>query len=232
MARLFSHVLFLATVPVSIVENAVVAALVGAAIGAGLSLVTALAGAQWKQQRRRLPFAVMGGCIGGIFGGVGIILSRLDGWGGLQASLSSDMFSFPVSSGFSTGGLISTLLVVGLTYVVGPDMYSRIFCAKDDRTARISTFTTAGLLIPIALAITVIGMGAAVLFPEISSEQALPTVIKEIFSPFLGGIVLAAGVTRWPDTQADKVDTVRVRFTVRVERLVPSGDTRATGEVR
>jgi SSS family solute:Na+ symporter len=71
-------------------------------------------------------------------------------------------------------------------------MYSRIFCARDDRTARIATFTTAGLLIPIAFAITVIGMGAAVLFPEISPEQALPTVIKEIFSPFLGGIVLAA----------------------------------------
>jgi SSS family solute:Na+ symporter len=102
------------------------------------------------------------------------------------------MFSFPVSSGFSGANLASTLLVVGLTYVVGPDMYSRIFCAKDDKTARLSTLTTAGLLIPIALAITVIGMGAAVLFPEISSEQALPTVIKEIFSPFLGGIVLAA----------------------------------------
>jgi SSS family solute:Na+ symporter len=35
-------------------------------------------------------------------------------------------------------------------------------------------------------------MGAAVLFPEIASEQALPMVIKEVIPPFLGGIVLAA----------------------------------------
>jgi SSS family solute:Na+ symporter len=129
---------------------------------------------------------------GGIFGGLGVLLSKVGGWEGLQSSLSPDMFSFPVNSDFSSASLASTLLVVGLTYVVGPDMYSRIFCARDDKTARIATFTTAGLLIPIALAITVIGMGAAVLFPEISSEQALPMVIKEIFSPFLAGVVLAA----------------------------------------
>ena len=153
-------------------------------------IVYTLLGGQYSVLRTDLLQSIL--IFGGIFGGVGILLSKVGGWGGLQSSLSSDMFSFPVSSGFSTGSLISTLLVVGLTYVVGPDMYSRIFCARDDRTARISTFTTAGLLIPVALAITIIGMGAAVLYPEISSEQALPTVIKEIFSPFLGGIVLAA----------------------------------------
>jgi SSS family solute:Na+ symporter len=35
-------------------------------------------------------------------------------------------------------------------------------------------------------------MGAAALFPEIASEQAFPTVIKEVLPPFVGGIVLAA----------------------------------------
>jgi SSS family solute:Na+ symporter len=35
-------------------------------------------------------------------------------------------------------------------------------------------------------------MGASALFPEIAPEQALPMVIKEVFSPLLGGIVLAA----------------------------------------
>jgi len=83
-------------------------------------------------------------------------------------------------------------LLVGLTYVVGPDMYSRLFCTKDDKTAKASTFWTALFIIPIAFAITLIGMGAAALFPQISPEQALPMVIKEVFSPVLGGIVLAA----------------------------------------
>lgn len=129
---------------------------------------------------------------GGIFAGVSMLLSRLGGWEGLQNSLAPDMFAFPVSNQFGGMDLLYYLLIVGLTYVVGPDMYSRIFCAKDDKTARTATFTTAALLIPAALAITVIGMGAAVLFPGISPAQALPTVIKEIFSPLLGGLVLAA----------------------------------------
>jgi SSS family solute:Na+ symporter len=129
---------------------------------------------------------------GGIFAGLGLLLSRLGGWDGLQSALPADMFSFPTSSQFGGADLASLLLVVGLTYVVGPDMYSRIFCAKDDATARSSTFWAAGLMIPIAFAVTLIGMGAAALFPDIAAEQALPMVISEVFSPLLGGIVLAA----------------------------------------
>jgi SSS family solute:Na+ symporter len=129
---------------------------------------------------------------GGIFAGLGLLLSRLGGWDGLQSALPADMFSFPTGSQFGGADLASLLLVVGLTYVVGPDMYSRIFCARDDATARSSTFWAAGLMIPIAFAVTLIGMGAAALFPDIAAEQALPMVISEVFSPLLGGIVLAA----------------------------------------
>ena len=130
--------------------------------------------------------------VGGILGGVARLLSRIGGWGGLQSALPPEHFAFPTSPLFGGTSLVTMLLVVGLTYVVGPDMYSRIFCARDDRTAKTATLWTGGLIIPIALAITLIGMGAAVLFPEISAEQALPMVIKEVFSPLLGGVVLAA----------------------------------------
>lgn len=149
-----------------------------------------LLGGQYSVLRTDLFQSVI--IFGGIFAGVGVLLAKLGGLDGLQNSLPSDMFAFPVSNKFDGIELLYYLLIVGLTYVVGPDMYSRIFCARDDKTAKIATFSTAALLIPIALAITVIGMGAAVLFPQIASEQALPTVIKEIFSPLLGGIVLAA----------------------------------------
>ena len=128
----------------------------------------------------------------GIFGGVGLLLSKLGGWTGLQAALPSDHFAFPTSAQFGGADLASMLVVVGLTYVVGPDMYSRLFCARDDKTARNATFVAALLMIPVALAVTIIGMGAAVLFPDIASEQALPMVIREVFSPLLGGLVLAA----------------------------------------
>ncbi len=128
----------------------------------------------------------------GIFGGLALLLSHLGGWSGLRLSLSPDKFAFPLSSQFAGYELASLLLLVGLTYVVGPDMYSRLFCAKDGKTARVSVFWTALLIIPLAFGITLIGMGASALFPQISPEQALPMVMKEILPPFLGGIVLAA----------------------------------------
>ncbi len=128
----------------------------------------------------------------GIFGSLALLMSRLGGWSGLQASLSSEQFAFPISSQFGGYELVSLLLLVGLTYVVGPDMYSRLFCAKDVKTARASVFWTALLIIPFAFCITLIGMGASALFPQISPEQAFPTVINEVLPPFLGYVVLAA----------------------------------------
>jgi SSS family solute:Na+ symporter len=134
----------------------------------------------------------MGIILSGVFGGLALVLSRLGGWGGLISSLPAEHFTFPVSPQFSGQDLISLLLLVGLTYVVGPDMYSRLFCAKDSNTARKSAFWAALIIIPIAFGITLIGMGASALFPEISPEQALPVIITEVLPPFMGGVVLAA----------------------------------------
>jgi SSS family solute:Na+ symporter len=71
-------------------------------------------------------------------------------------------------------------------------MYSRLFCARDGKTARRSALWAALLLIPVAAAVTIIGMGAAALYPDISPGDAFPTLITGVLPEFLGGIVLAA----------------------------------------
>jgi SSS family solute:Na+ symporter len=128
----------------------------------------------------------------GIFTGLALLLTRLGGWEGLKNALPAERFAFPLSTQFDGTALATLLLLVGLTYVVGPDMYSRIFCARDDLVARTATLWTAALIIPLAFAITIIGMGAASMFPDIAPEQAFPTVIGELFSPLLGSLILAA----------------------------------------
>ncbi|MFC2019519.1 sodium:solute symporter [Chloroflexota bacterium] len=129
----------------------------------------------------------------GIFTTLALVLSRLGGIDGLKASLPPEQFAFPLSPQFGPVALVSYLLLIGLTYVVGPDMYSRLFSARDEKTARVAVLSTAGIIIPLALAITVIGMGAAALFPQIPvPDQALPTVINEVLPPILSGIVMAA----------------------------------------
>ena len=88
--------------------------------------------------------------------------------------------------------LLSFLILFGATYVVGPDMYSRLFCAKGEKTAQQSAILAAFLFIPLAFAITLIGMSAKVLYPEISAEGAFPQVITSVLSPGLSGLVIAA----------------------------------------
>jgi len=129
---------------------------------------------------------------GGIFASLALVLSHVGGIDGMTAVLTAEHFSFGLNEGFGGYDLAKLLLLVGLTYVVGPDIYSRLFCAKDGRVARNSVFWVAILAIPFAFAITMIGMSGAVLFPDIAAEQAFPTVIKEILPPFANGIVLAA----------------------------------------
>jgi SSS family solute:Na+ symporter len=131
----------------------------------------------------------------GIFVGLAQLLSRLGGFEGLINSLPPDKLSFPLSSTFGGYELASYLLLIGLTYVVGPDMYSRLFSARDAKTARNSVFWAALLIIPLAFAITLMGMGASILLPNISPEQAFPALIQEVLSPVAGAIVLAAVVS-------------------------------------
>jgi SSS family solute:Na+ symporter len=128
----------------------------------------------------------------GIFIALAMVISGLGGIGGLVEKLPAERFSFPFGTGFDGYDLVNLLLLVGLTYVVGPDIYSRLFCARDSRIAGKSAIGAALLIIPAALAITIIGMGASILYPDILPDSAFPAIISGVLPPFLGGIVLAA----------------------------------------
>ena len=128
----------------------------------------------------------------GIFVTLALLLPQAGGLEGLRLSLPQHHFSFPVSPQFDWKALLSLLILVGATYVVGPDMYTRLFCARDEKTAQRAAFLSASAFIPLAFAIVVIGMGARVIYPQISPEQAFPQVISGLLSPWLGGLILAA----------------------------------------
>ena len=128
----------------------------------------------------------------GIFVALALVLSRVGGLNGLKASLPLTYFSFPLSPEFNWKMLMSLLIFVGATYIVGPDIYTRLFCAKEEKAAQKSAFLCAFLFLPLAFAITLIGMSAKVLYPGISAEQAFPQVINGVLSPGLSGLILAA----------------------------------------
>jgi SSS family solute:Na+ symporter len=165
----------------------------------------------------------------GIFVALTLVFSQVGGLDGLKTSLPPGYFSFPTSPEFDWKMLLSLLILVGATYVVGPDMYSRLFCARGEKTAQRSTLLSAFLFIPLAFAIVFIGMAARVLYPEISAEGAFPQVITSVLSPGLSGLILAALVAALMSSADTCLLTQSVILTEDiVKRVYPALDERKT----
>lgn len=121
-----------------------------------------------------------------------LCLGKAGGIFSMREALGGEYFSFPINSHFTWKTFATYLFLVGSSYLVGPDIYSRLFCAKDEKTAMGATMAVALALIPFAFMITMIGMSARVLFPNISPEASFPTMINHIFPIGVNGIVIAA----------------------------------------
>jgi len=153
-------------------------------------VVYAILGGQYSVIRTDIVQAVI--LFLGIFVALALVFPLVGGLGGLKTSLSPDYFSFPLSAKFGWKELLSFLILVGATYVVGPDIYTRLFCAKGGKTAQRSVFVTAVFVSLAAFAIALIGMCSQVLHPAIAAEQAFPQLISDVLPLGLSGLVLAA----------------------------------------
>ncbi len=160
------------------------------AISTAVFIVYTVLGGQYSIIRT--DFVQFGILTLGIVISLGLVLDDVGGIGGLQDNLPSEFFSFPVNNRFGWYDWVLFLILTGATYVVGPDIYSRLFCAKDEKTARSAALTAAVIGVPIAFIIVLIGMGARVLYADIPAEEAFPTVIRELLPIGLSGVVIAA----------------------------------------
>ena len=82
--------------------------------------------------------------------------------------------SFPFNCHFGATDLLILFLTFSSTFIVGPDIYSRVFCAKDERTARRSIMLVAAILIPFAFVMTYLGVFAV---ENLSTEQLSHSVV-------------------------------------------------------
>lgn len=114
------------------------------------------------------------------------------GFTGITGHLPGSYFSFPTSPDFSWTDILNFLVFVGATYLVGPDIYSRILCSKNPETAKRSTMITAFAMIPLAFSIAFIGITARIILPGIPPESALPSLIVRIIPAGLSGLVIVA----------------------------------------
>ena len=114
------------------------------------------------------------------------------GFAGLSAGLPARFFAFPFSPDFSGLDLTLLLLVVGSTYLVGPDMLSRVFSARNERSARRAILLAICVIIAVAVFATIAGMAARFLYPEIPAEAALPVLVKDALPSWLSALTMIA----------------------------------------
>lgn len=153
-------------------------------------IIYTLLGGQYSIMRTDLIQAtlIVAGVIVCAVAGIG----AAGGLAGMMAQLPPTHVSFPTSPDFGWGDLLTFLFFVGATFLVGPDIYSRIFCSRDPRVARRSLVLTASIMVPAAFLITLAGIAARVLMPDIPPESALPALVMRTIPIGLSGIVIVA----------------------------------------
>jgi SSS family solute:Na+ symporter len=87
-----------------------------------------------------------------------------------------------LSSSFTWVDLVVMLFAYSSTYLVGPDIYSRLFCARDTATARKAIAATAAVLIPTAFLLAFIGIYGSRGYVH-GGESTLFAIVKGEFPP-------------------------------------------------
>ncbi len=129
--------------------------------------------------------------IGGLLAIIVLVLgSGLPG-GGLVAGIPDGHLEFPVTNGFGWYQvLVFYPLIVGLPYLVGPDIYSRVLCARDEATATRAALSAASLVIPLSFLLAGLGLLIRFQFPGLSPESALPAAITGLAPAGLKGLIV------------------------------------------
>jgi SSS family solute:Na+ symporter len=129
-----------------------------------------------------------------------------------SAGVPAGHLRFPVSQDFGWHDLLVFYpLIVGLPYLAGPDIYSRVLCARDTAAARVAALAAAAAVVPISFLLAALGMLIRAGFPEIAAEAALPTAVSELVPAGLAGLILAgflAAVMSSADTTLISASTI------------------------
>jgi len=65
---------------------------------------------------------------------------------------------WPINEQFSSADLIVLVITYASTFTAGPDIYTRIFCAQDVRTAKNAVRSVALVLIPVGFILAYLGV--------------------------------------------------------------------------
>jgi SSS family solute:Na+ symporter len=130
--------------------------------------------------------------VGGLLVSLGFLFwSRSSGASWWQ-SVPKEHLHFPVSADFGWYEvLVLYPIIVGLPYLVGPDIYSRVLCTKSQGVAKKAALIAAGAVIPLSFLLAFFGILAQARFPGITPEAALPETLSVLIPTGLEGLIVA-----------------------------------------
>ncbi len=113
------------------------------------------------------------------------------------SSLPVGHLSFPVNESLGFLPVLSFFFMMLMPHIVGPDIYSKVLSARDEKTARKASIFSGVFKFIFAISIGVIALSALVLVPGLSASEsalAVPMAISYLH-PVLAGFILAAFVS-------------------------------------
>jgi len=164
----------------------------GILLGGSIVLVYTLLGGMWSVSLTdSFQFWMMTAGVFIFLVPIGLV--SVGGWHQLTASLPAS-FSHPTSIGYDT--IFSFFLLFFLGILIGQDIWQRVFTARNARVAGRGTVIAGLYCLAYAVAGVVIGMVAAVKFPDLADSQlAFGTAAVELLPSGITGLVLAGSLS-------------------------------------
>lgn len=121
-----------------------------------------------------------------------IAVVKAGGFSGMKAKLPTSYFD-PLGIGGET--IFTYVLIYTFGMLIGQDIWQRVFTARDDRTAKWGGAVSGTYCLVYAVAGSVIGTAAKVLYPKLASpDDAFATIVKDELPIGVRGLVLAAAL--------------------------------------
>jgi len=133
--------------------------------------------------------------VGGLFVSLAFLVTSQGSLTTLYKQVPPEHLRFPVSNTFGWyEALVFYPLIVGLPYLVGPDIYSRILCARNDQVASRSALLAATVVMPLSFLLAFFGVLARAQFPGIPPEAAFAETLDVLIPQGLKGLIAAGFV--------------------------------------
>jgi SSS family solute:Na+ symporter len=128
----------------------------------------------------------------GLFLTLAFLISSQGSLEDFRSRIPPQHLAFPVSEVFGWYEvLVYYPLIVGLPYLVGPDIYSRVLCSQNDQVARRASLFAALVVIPLSFLLALFGVLARARFAGIAPEAALPESLAVLMPIGLKGLIAA-----------------------------------------